>query len=109
MQLRTILSIVSFLALAASGTSAGAVYARHRDATPAKQQQHSQPSSGSTPWYGCPDKSSGGHSKVVELCDSPPHKGKSFGCTYHTGKGTGTHWCTYDARTGECNGGDRSK
>ncbi|KAJ7050395.1 hypothetical protein C8F01DRAFT_1264071 [Mycena amicta] len=104
MQLRVVLSLLSVFAI---GTCATAVYPRRP--TPAKGS-YSQPSGISSPWYGCPETNNEKHGKVSELCDTPPHSGSSFGCTYRTGKGTGTHTCTYDAKSGECNGGsDRSK
>ncbi|KAJ6597784.1 hypothetical protein DFH09DRAFT_1356887 [Mycena vulgaris] len=61
-----------------------------------------QPQPSSTgPWYGCPDTNTSSHGKVSELCDSPPHSGTLFGCTYRTGTGTGTHSCTYNSKTGK--------
>ncbi|KAJ7026806.1 hypothetical protein C8F04DRAFT_1124306 [Mycena alexandri] len=65
---------------------------------------HPQPSSTST-WWSCPDKNTRSHGKVPELCDSPPHQGSIFGCTYLTGTGTGTHSCTYNVKTGEFKNG----
>ncbi|KAJ7722847.1 hypothetical protein B0H16DRAFT_1599837 [Mycena metata] len=61
--------------------------------------------SSTSPWWSCPETDTASHSKVPELCDSPPHKGSIFGCTYLTGTGTGTHSCTYDAKTGEYKSG----
>ncbi|KAJ7604831.1 hypothetical protein DFH06DRAFT_274601 [Mycena polygramma] len=60
-----------------------------------------QPSA-TPPSYSCPDTNTGSHAKVSELCDSPPHSGTLFGCTYRTGSGTGTHACTYNSKTGQC-------
>ncbi|KAF7292807.1 hypothetical protein MIND_01179600 [Mycena indigotica] len=104
MQFGVLLSLVSLFAL---GTSATAIHARHGGyGTPPSPPKGSypQPSGISGPWYGCPDTNKDSHGKVAELCDKPPHTGKSFGCTYRTGRGTGTHTCTYDAKSGECNG-----
>ncbi|KAJ7468248.1 hypothetical protein B0H11DRAFT_2046004 [Mycena galericulata] len=64
-----------------------------------------QPSS-TPPSYTCPDYNNYGHSKVSELCDYPPHSGSLFGCTYRTGRGTGTHACTYNTKTGSCTSND---
>ncbi|KAJ7118023.1 hypothetical protein C8R43DRAFT_1241996 [Mycena crocata] len=90
--------LVALLSLAA--TVSASVVGRHGSG-PSKPQ----PSS-TGPWYGCPDSSTNSHGKVAELCDSPPHSGTLFGCTYHTGTGTGTHSCTYNAKTGVCTSRD---
>ncbi|KAJ7165421.1 hypothetical protein C8R46DRAFT_1074599 [Mycena filopes] len=79
-----------------AGVASASVVGRH--AAPA------QPSATST-WWHCPDKNTSSHHKITELCDSPPHQGALFGCTYATGTGTGTHSCVYDAKTGDCTSG----
>ncbi|KAF7319248.1 hypothetical protein HMN09_00262300 [Mycena chlorophos] len=104
MQFRAIISVLSLFALSATSVSGTAVHGR---ATPAKRASSHQPSGLSNPWYSCAPTNKYNFGKVDELCDSPPHSGWTFGCTYSTGKGTGTHSCTYDSQTGECNGGDR--
>ncbi|KAJ7080943.1 hypothetical protein B0H15DRAFT_996494, partial [Mycena belliarum] len=90
--------VLALLVLAA--TASARVVQRH-----AGEPASPQPSAGS-PWYGCPEYSRSNHGQVYEQCDRPPHSGTLFGCTYRTGKGTGTHSCTYNSRTGAHVGGN---
>ncbi|KAJ6562332.1 hypothetical protein B0H19DRAFT_1259916 [Mycena capillaripes] len=104
------LALLSLCAVASASVAGRHAAQPHPSATP--------------PSYSCPEMNASSHGKVSELSDSPPHKGTLFGCTsdvvgallrssayvefcsYRTGTGTGTHSCTYNSKTGECNSRD---
>ncbi|KAJ7692886.1 hypothetical protein B0H17DRAFT_1200213 [Mycena rosella] len=98
-RLLALLSLSAFVSASVVGRHGG------RGGQQAGHAPNPQPSS-TSPWYGCPDTNTASHGKVAEQCDSPPHSGTLFGCTYHTGTGTGTHSCTYNAKTGQHAGGN---
>ncbi|KIK70109.1 hypothetical protein GYMLUDRAFT_67366 [Collybiopsis luxurians FD-317 M1] len=63
----------------------------------------SQPSQTASTGFYCPDTDNNGMSKIESLCDAPPHRSTSFGCTFR-GKtsSTSTLQCVYDVVTGKC-------